>query len=156
MQDSYETLILTYHRTLERLWSEAMALHRCSGCAARDLESKLKVFSEGSLIAFELNCPGICEDARSYVRPLYKSKRLGRRAGFEGMSFKRVELISNLLCEAWSLGVKIMQCEACVGAAMLYDIRTAAAEAQHARAEGLAGSVPGGCAACCSLPLGLV
>ena len=144
MQDSYETLILTYHRTLERLWSEAMALHRCSGCAARDLESKLKVFSEGSLIAFELNCPGICEDARSYVRPLYKSKRLGRRTGFEGMSFKRVELISNLLCEA------------CVGAAMLYDIRTAAAEAQHARAEGLAGSVPGGCAACCSLPLGLV
>lgn len=157
MQERAEVLIATYHETLERLWQEAVRLHRCSLCTAQDLESKLKVMAEDLNDANPVfSCPGVCEDARATVKPFYRVTRLATHQGFGRPLFNRMELVSNLLCEAWALGMKLMACPACVEAAILYDIRTAASEAHHSASSSKAGSVPDGCVRCCAAPIGLV
>jgi hypothetical protein len=156
MEDRAEDLIVTYHKTLELLWQAALRLDRCSVCAAQYLESKLKVSAAEpvSSLQFELCC-GVCLDVRAYTKPLYRVTGLAPREDLGSARFDRVLLVSNLFCEAWSLGIKLMACTACVEAAILYDIRTAALEAQCGSSSRKAG-VQGGCFRCCAAPIGLV
>lgn len=156
MEERAEALIASYHDTLERLWQASLRLHRCSGCAAQDLENKQKVSAAAATPGRAGRCAGVCKDVRATAKPVYLVKRFGSQEGFGFPSFGDVLLVSNLLCAAWDLGMKIMGCAACVEAAMLYDARTAAAEAHQTAVARKPGAVADGCRRCCASPIGLV
>ena len=152
MEHHSEALIASYHESLERLWEAALQLHGCSGCAAQDLENKIKVSSAAKVAGRAGPCPGICKDVRAATKPFYLIARYSNREGFVIRPLNELLSVSNLVCEAWNLGRRIMGCAACVEAAMLYDVRTAHRMA-HAR---MLGAVPDGCRRCCAPPMGLV
>jgi len=156
MDERSDTLIVAYHTTLERVWQSALQLHGCSGCAAQDLENKLKISAAAAQPGRAGPCPGVCKDVRASTRPFYMVSWFGKREGFASLSLDELLLVSNLICEAWQFGMRIMGCAACVEAAMRYDIRTAAAEAHSLAFAHMPGALPDGCRRCCGPPVGLV
>jgi hypothetical protein len=156
MEEHSEALIASYHESLERLWEAALQLHGCSGCAAQDLENKINVSASAKRSGRGCLCPGVCRDVRATTKPFYLVTRFGHREGCLPGSLKDVLRVSNLLCEAWDLGMRIMGCPACVEAAMLYDARTAAFEAHRMAYARVPGAFPDGCRRCCLPFMGLV
>lgn len=157
MNEAREDLTARYHRVLEHLWVEAAALHGCTGCALQDLESKLKATKEVQAeFHFGLGCAGICTDARAYAKPVFVIRELGENNGFPDGSFARLHKVSELLCEAWALGLDLMDCADCVEAAMLFDFRSAASQSRAMRAVQRAGSIPQACRCCHAMSMGLV
>ncbi|OYW53116.1 MAG: hypothetical protein B7Y80_17670 [Hyphomicrobium sp. 32-62-53] len=156
MEDHSEALIASYHESLERLWEAALQLHSCSGCAAQDLENKINVSALATRYERGGLCPGVCKDVRATTKPFYLVTRYSNRDGCVPGSLKDVLNVSNLVCETWDLGMRIMGCAACVTAAMVYDVRTAAAQAHVMACNREPGAVPDGCPRCCAPPVGLI
>ncbi|OYW55401.1 MAG: hypothetical protein B7Y80_13990 [Hyphomicrobium sp. 32-62-53] len=155
MEDHREALIASYHESLERLWEAALQLHGCSGCATQDMENKISV-SAAKRPGRAGACPGVCTDLRATTKPFYRVTGYSNREGCVPGSLKDLLRVSNLVCEAWELGMRIMGCAACVTAAMVYDVRTAAQQAHRMAYNREPGAVPDGCRRCCAPPMGLV
>jgi len=149
-------LVDEYHAALCELWDEAMLLHGCSGCAARDLESKalataeeLKGKKSGSG-----RCAGICRDVRSYTKLVYRGKGNGRRE--RGFDLVQTARVSAQLLKVWDLGMKLTGCRDCVVASILYDVRTAQAETNAEISNAKDGDLIDGCRRCGLVRMGLL
>lgn len=154
--DHGKELVEEYHAALCELWDGAMGLHGCSGCAARDLESKavataeeLKAKKSGSG-----RCAGICKDSRSYTKLVYRGKGKGRRE--RAFDLVQTARVSAQLVKVWDLGMKLTGCGHCVVATILYDVRTAQAETNAEISSGKGGDLIDGCRRCGSVRMGLL
>lgn len=123
-----EKNIEEYRQEVHALWRNALKLHGCSGCAVRDIEARVLITAEcigGSKLP--RSCQGFCGGVLLGTALIRHGKLVDRGVGI-GLQpgagkFSLSRLVSLSVNCAWLAGSRVSDCDDCVKAALLCDIR---------------------------------